>query len=213
MKTYRLFRLALLSFVLIGTPFLSSCSNKKEEKPLQVDIDTIIKLPEPFFQIKKDYYSQVFEQNGIKYQSQSNLDGFRNYATEYDYPINVNSFYIYDFYGIFNGYYCVDFLINRMGACVFGAIGTYTVKGMEFATPNYFPPVFWKDGVIYQLEDMEDKDVDLSPLEHALLIRKYNDFYTEELSIDDVFVEPTRNIHYKLIEYNKNCPPSVRVLD
>ena len=45
--------------VSITALLLSSCSNKKEEKPLQVDIDTIVKLPDPFLRIKNDYYHQL----------------------------------------------------------------------------------------------------------------------------------------------------------
>lgn len=198
--------------VSITTLLLSSCSSKKEEKPLQVDIDTIIKLPDPFLRIKNDYYHQVFEQKGIKYESQSNLDGFIFGARrEYDYPINSNSFYIYDFYGVFDGYYCVDFLINGQGAAVWDMIAIYVVKGMEFATPNYFPPVFWKDGTIYQLDEMNDKDVDLSSLEHALSIQKCNSGIYDSRTTDDIFKEPVIQVNYLLLEYLHNCPPYVSV--
>ena len=209
-----LVKIIVISTILAGTPLVSSCSNNdSDSRPLQVDIDTIIQLPDPFLRIKNDYYHQLFEQKSIKYESQANYDGFRTRTAKYDYPINSNSLYIYDFYGVFDGYYCVDFLINGSGAAIWNTVVNYSVKGMEFSTFNYFPPVFWKDGIIYQLDEMNDKEVDLSSLASALSIRKCLYTFNDSRTIDDIFEEPTLQINFMQFEYNQNCPPNVRVPD
>ena len=101
--------------IIVLAPFISC--QQKEEKP-------VIVYPGVFEQIRRDYYQQLFVDKGITKYSDY-IQGDIN--SKYNRYIKLSSFYIYDYFGIFDGYYCVDFLINALGST-----GSFLNHGYEF---------------------------------------------------------------------------------
>ncbi len=143
MKLRRLMTL-LLSFSYVG---LVACNSSKT-----FNVKTT-KLQEPFQTIKEEYYQQFFYDKGIT------TFGYEDEEQTIKRPLTINSFYVYRLYGVFDGAYMVDFIINNYGWCGWFMLGSFEVNNETFYSFSQNEPIIWKDHVVYSMQEAVDKNV------------------------------------------------------
>lgn len=119
-------------------------------------------LPAPFDRIKLDYYQQEFIDKMIDRDSkfvEAHYETFSDETTPI-YPcrlISINSLYLMNFFGVIDGAYFVSFDVNGQAPTYSGwAMFTFQCHSLgkyQLFTQTRVPPVFWKDGRIYSIED------------------------------------------------------------
>lgn len=196
------------------------------------EADRNVLLPAPFDQIKKDYYQQVFIDEGYD----TDMEYFLDHPFEFGCPslvpnryVSINSFQLSSFYGVFDGAYLVAFAINGLSGSdggPFGSIGVTFYGPVRWGCYPRTHPYFWKDGIIYSLDQAYQNDLvsaeefqrfvlrvmltddEDGPRWYPSLAKELEQSGTT-LTWDEVLEEPTTDIKLGWEEYIRNLPPAV----